>query len=228
MEGSNADLEYHPAASFLICAFMRSTFHRTTASIRSSLPAVCGLSLSPLPMKRKRSDSERWASNFALGQTSEGCGRMWGSTSEFGHFRHSLIPRFIPRPTNLFSNRWSGRLKEAWNLRRRDETGGWHSKEHEGASGRTGASRHLREADKHSGFPMPGGCSTVEWALEWLKEHREFRQADWTKPRRAISWRHTRATRPMCYGERSGPFLRAGSDRDEAGQDGPGRLSHET
>jgi hypothetical protein len=37
---------------------------------------------------------------------------------------------------------------------------------------------------KWAGFPMPGGVSTVAWALEWLREHPEFRQADWTRPRR--------------------------------------------
>jgi hypothetical protein len=37
---------------------------------------------------------------------------------------------------------------------------------------------------KWAGFPMPGGRSTVAWALEWLKANPSFRQADWTKPRR--------------------------------------------
>jgi hypothetical protein len=38
---------------------------------------------------------------------------------------------------------------------------------------------------KWAGFPMPGGRSTVAWALEWLKAHPDFKQSDWTKPRRA-------------------------------------------
>lgn len=37
---------------------------------------------------------------------------------------------------------------------------------------------------KWAGFPMPGGRSTVAWALEWLKQHPDFKQSDWTKPRR--------------------------------------------
>ena len=37
---------------------------------------------------------------------------------------------------------------------------------------------------KWAGFPMPGGVSTVEWALEWLRSNPTFRQADWTRPRR--------------------------------------------
>jgi len=35
-----------------------------------------------------------------------------------------------------------------------------------------------------AGFQMPGGRSTVEWALEWLKANPNFRQRDWTKPHR--------------------------------------------
>ena len=35
-----------------------------------------------------------------------------------------------------------------------------------------------------AGFEMPGGRSTVAWALAWLKANPNFRQADWTKPRR--------------------------------------------
>ena len=37
---------------------------------------------------------------------------------------------------------------------------------------------------KWAGFPMPGGRSTIAWALEWLKAHPDFKQSDWTKPRR--------------------------------------------
>jgi hypothetical protein len=37
---------------------------------------------------------------------------------------------------------------------------------------------------KWAGFPMPGGRSTIRWALDWLKAHPEFKQVDWTKPRR--------------------------------------------
>jgi hypothetical protein len=40
-----------------------------------------------------------------------------------------------------------------------------------------------------AGFAMPGGVATVEWALEWLREHPEFRQADWTRPRRVAQHR---------------------------------------
>jgi hypothetical protein len=36
---------------------------------------------------------------------------------------------------------------------------------------------------KWAGFPMPGGRSTVQWALAWLKANPDFRQRDWTKPR---------------------------------------------
>ena len=36
---------------------------------------------------------------------------------------------------------------------------------------------------KWAGFEMPGGVSTVEWALEWLKANPWFRQKDWTGPR---------------------------------------------
>jgi len=37
---------------------------------------------------------------------------------------------------------------------------------------------------KWAGFPMPGGRSTVGWALAWLKAHPDFKQSDWTRPRR--------------------------------------------
>ena len=37
---------------------------------------------------------------------------------------------------------------------------------------------------KWAGFEMPGGVATVQWALAWLKANPEFRQRDWTKPRR--------------------------------------------
>ena len=37
---------------------------------------------------------------------------------------------------------------------------------------------------KWAGFPMPGGRSTVPWALAWLKAHPDFKQSDWTRPRR--------------------------------------------
>lgn len=37
---------------------------------------------------------------------------------------------------------------------------------------------------KWAGFAMPGGVSTVDWALEWLRNNPTFRQADWTRPRR--------------------------------------------
>ena len=37
---------------------------------------------------------------------------------------------------------------------------------------------------KWAGFEMPGGVSTVEWALEWLEANPWFRQKDWTGPRR--------------------------------------------
>ena len=37
---------------------------------------------------------------------------------------------------------------------------------------------------KWAGFQMPGGVATVQWALAWLKANPEFRQRDWTKPRR--------------------------------------------
>ena len=37
---------------------------------------------------------------------------------------------------------------------------------------------------KWAGFKMPGGRSTVAWALKWLEEHPEFRQSDWTRPHR--------------------------------------------
>ena len=35
---------------------------------------------------------------------------------------------------------------------------------------------------KWAGFKMPGGRATVEWALEWLKNHPDFRQSDYLKP----------------------------------------------
>ena len=37
---------------------------------------------------------------------------------------------------------------------------------------------------KWAGFLMPGGRSTVGWALAWLEENPSFRQTDWLKPRR--------------------------------------------
>jgi hypothetical protein len=37
---------------------------------------------------------------------------------------------------------------------------------------------------KWAGFQMPGGVATVEWALKWLQAHPDFKQSDWTKPRR--------------------------------------------
>jgi hypothetical protein len=37
---------------------------------------------------------------------------------------------------------------------------------------------------KYAGFQMPGGRSTVDWALEWLRANPGFRQSDWIKPRR--------------------------------------------
>jgi hypothetical protein len=37
---------------------------------------------------------------------------------------------------------------------------------------------------KWAGFPMPGGRSTIVWALAWLKAHPDFKQSDWTRPRR--------------------------------------------
>jgi len=37
---------------------------------------------------------------------------------------------------------------------------------------------------KWAGFPMPGGVSTIAWALDWLKAHPDFKQSEWTKPRR--------------------------------------------
>ena len=37
---------------------------------------------------------------------------------------------------------------------------------------------------KWAGFPMPGGRSTRAWALAWLKAHPDFKQSEWTRPRR--------------------------------------------
>ena len=37
---------------------------------------------------------------------------------------------------------------------------------------------------KWAGFAMPGGRALVEWALEWLRQHPDFRQGDWTGPHR--------------------------------------------
>jgi hypothetical protein len=34
---------------------------------------------------------------------------------------------------------------------------------------------------KWAGFAMPGGVATVEWALQWLKQHPEFRQKDFVR-----------------------------------------------
>lgn len=36
---------------------------------------------------------------------------------------------------------------------------------------------------KWAGFQMPGGRSTVKWALDWLRRNPDFKQAEWTKPR---------------------------------------------
>jgi hypothetical protein len=35
---------------------------------------------------------------------------------------------------------------------------------------------------KYAGFEMPGGVSTEQWALKWLKEHPTFRQKDYLRP----------------------------------------------
>lgn len=35
---------------------------------------------------------------------------------------------------------------------------------------------------KWAGFKMPGGVSTVDWALEWLKQNPDFRQRDYLRP----------------------------------------------
>jgi hypothetical protein len=34
---------------------------------------------------------------------------------------------------------------------------------------------------KWAGFEMPGGVATVAWALQWLKQHPEFRQRDYLR-----------------------------------------------
>lgn len=47
-----------------------------------------------------------------------------------------------------------------------------------------GVSRVFIKRMKWAGFPMPGGRSTISWALAWLEAHPDFRQSDWTKPRR--------------------------------------------
>ena len=39
---------------------------------------------------------------------------------------------------------------------------------------------------KWAGFQMPGGRSTVKWALHWLETNPFFRQSDWIKPRRGV------------------------------------------
>jgi hypothetical protein len=35
---------------------------------------------------------------------------------------------------------------------------------------------------KYAGFAMPGGRSTVEWALQWLQKNPDFKQKDHLKP----------------------------------------------
>lgn len=37
---------------------------------------------------------------------------------------------------------------------------------------------------KYAGFAMPGGRSTIDWALQWLKEHPDFSQAASPRQRR--------------------------------------------
>jgi hypothetical protein len=51
-------------------------------------------------------------------------------------------------------------------------------------AGRLGVSPCFVKRMKWAGFPMPGGRSTVIWALRWLERHPDFRQADWIRPRR--------------------------------------------
>jgi hypothetical protein len=40
---------------------------------------------------------------------------------------------------------------------------------------------------KWAGFQMPGGRSTTAWALTWLANNPDFKQSDWTRPRRERS-----------------------------------------
>jgi hypothetical protein len=37
---------------------------------------------------------------------------------------------------------------------------------------------------KWAGFAMPGGRATLDWALQWLRSNPDFKQSDWTRPRR--------------------------------------------
>jgi hypothetical protein len=53
-----------------------------------------------------------------------------------------------------------------------------------GLADELGVSRVFIKRMKWAGFPMPGGRSTIAWALAWLKANPDFRQSDWTKPRR--------------------------------------------
>ena len=39
---------------------------------------------------------------------------------------------------------------------------------------------------KYAGFEMPGGVATVEWALDWLRKHPDFRQKDHLRPPREL------------------------------------------
>jgi hypothetical protein len=50
-----------------------------------------------------------------------------------------------------------------------------------------GVDRTFIKRMKWAGFAMPGGRALVEWALEWLKAHPDFRQVDWTRPRRGAA-----------------------------------------
>ena len=45
-----------------------------------------------------------------------------------------------------------------------------------------GVSPVLIKRMKYAGFSMPGGFSTVSWALKWLRRNPGFRQKDWTRP----------------------------------------------
>jgi hypothetical protein len=45
---------------------------------------------------------------------------------------------------------------------------------------------------KWAGFEMPGGRSTVKWALAWLKRNPSFKQSEWTRPRQGAARRHDR------------------------------------
>ena len=53
-----------------------------------------------------------------------------------------------------------------------------------GLADKLGVSRVFIKRMKWAGFPMPGGRSTVAWALAWLKAHPDFKQSDWTRPPR--------------------------------------------